>query len=33
VLPNLWPFWDTVITTTLGWSGIRLRNAAPRPAG
>jgi hypothetical protein len=32
VLPNLWPFWDTVITTTLGWSGIRLRNAAPRPA-
>ena len=32
VLPNLWPFWDTVSTTTLGWSGIRLRNAAPRPA-
>jgi len=32
VLPNLWPFWDTVITTTLAWSGIRLRNAAPRPA-
>lgn len=32
VLPNLWPFWDTVITTTLSWSGIRLRNALPRPA-
>lgn len=31
VLPNLWPFWDVVTTTTLGWSGIRLRNAAPRP--
>jgi hypothetical protein len=31
VLPNLWPFWDTVITTTLGWSGIRLRNALRRP--
>jgi uncharacterized protein DUF6886 len=25
VLPNLWPFWDAVITSTLGWSGIRLR--------
>jgi hypothetical protein len=33
VLPNLWPFWDTVITTTLGWSGIRLRNAAGPPPG
>jgi Family of unknown function (DUF6886) len=32
VLPNLWPFWDVVITTTLGFSGIRLRNARPRPA-
>jgi hypothetical protein len=31
VLPNLWPFWDTVITITLGWSGIRLRNALRRP--
>jgi hypothetical protein len=30
VLPNLWPFWDAVIETTLGFSGIRLRNAAPR---
>jgi hypothetical protein len=32
VLPNLWPFWDAVITSTLGFSGIRLRNAHPRPA-
>lgn len=31
VLPNLWPFWDAVIASTLGFSGIRLRNAAPRP--
>ena len=27
VLPTLLPFWDRVITTTLGFSGIRLRNA------
>lgn len=33
VLPNLWPFWDSVSTSTLGFSGIRLRNAAPRPLG
>lgn len=31
VLNNLWPFWDAVITTSLGFSGIRLRNALPRP--
>jgi len=31
VLTNLWPFWDTVITSTVGFSGIRLRNASPRP--
>jgi len=31
VLPNLWPFWDAVIASSLGFSGIRLRNAAPRP--
>ncbi|HEX4724185.1 MAG TPA: hypothetical protein VH333_16835 [Pseudonocardiaceae bacterium] len=30
VLPDLWPFWDTVTTTTLGFSGIRLHNARPR---
>jgi hypothetical protein len=31
VLPNLWPFWDEVITSTVEFSGIRLRNARPRP--
>jgi hypothetical protein len=30
VLSNLWTFWDAVITSTLGFSGIRLRNARPR---
>jgi hypothetical protein len=29
-LPNLWLFWDAVIESTLGFSGIGLRNAAPR---
>jgi hypothetical protein len=32
VLGNLWPFWDAVTASTLGWSGIRMRNAQPRPA-
>jgi hypothetical protein len=27
VLGNLWEFWDAVTASTLGWSGIRLRNA------
>lgn len=31
VMNNLWEFWDGVITSTLGFSGIRLRNASPRP--
>ena len=31
VLPNLWPLWDAVVASTLGFSGIRLRHAAPRP--
>lgn len=31
VLPNLWPFWDAVVSSTVGFSGIRLRNARPRP--
>ncbi len=31
VLDNLWCFWDRVTTSTLGFSGIRLRNAKPRP--
>lgn len=30
LLPNLWPFWDKVIESTVGFSGIRLRNAQPR---
>jgi hypothetical protein len=33
VLDNLWPFWDAVVASTVGFSGIRLRNAKPRPAG
>ncbi|GAB3823571.1 DUF6886 family protein [Kribbella italica] len=32
VLPNLHAFWDEVVTSTLEYSGIRLRNALPRPA-
>ncbi len=31
VLPELWSFWDAVITSTVGFSGIRLGNARPRP--
>jgi len=30
VLPNLWEFVDAVAASTLEFSGIRLRNAAPR---
>ena len=33
VLDNLWPFWDEVTTSTVGWGGIRLRNARRRPTG
>jgi hypothetical protein len=33
VLDNLWRFWDTVTVSTLGFSGIRLRNARPHPDG
>jgi len=29
---NLWPLWDRVVASTLEFSGIRLRNARPRPA-
>jgi Family of unknown function (DUF6886) len=32
LVPNLWPWWDLVIASTLEFSGIRLRNARPRPA-
>ena len=31
VLPNLWPLWDDVVASTLEFSGMRLRNALPRP--
>jgi hypothetical protein len=31
VLPNLWAFFDAVAASTLQFSGIRLRNAQPRP--
>jgi hypothetical protein len=31
VLPNLWPFWTEVTPSTLGFSGIRLRNAQRPP--
>jgi len=31
VLPHLGAFWDAVIASTLGFSGIRLRDDAPRP--
>ncbi|MBF9131242.1 hypothetical protein I0C86_20080 [Plantactinospora sp. S1510] len=31
VLDNLWPFWDAVITSTVAFSGIRLRNARHHP--
>ncbi|TDD75027.1 DUF6886 family protein [Actinomadura rubrisoli] len=30
VLDDLWEFWDAVTVSTLGWSGIRLRNAKAR---
>jgi hypothetical protein len=30
VLPRLWEYWDAVTAGTLGFSGIRLRNAVPR---
>jgi hypothetical protein len=32
VVPNLWFLWDRVVSSTLEFSGIRLRNAEPRPA-
>ena len=31
-LPNLWPLWDEVVGSTLEFSGMRLRNALPRPS-
>ena len=32
LLDSLWAFWDEVIASTLGFSGIRMRNARPRSA-
>ncbi len=32
IVPNLWPLWDRVTASTLAFSGIRLRNAQPRPS-
>lgn len=32
LLPTLWPYWNQVIASTVGFSGIRLRNAYPEPA-
>jgi hypothetical protein len=29
IVPNLWPLWNRVIASTLEFSGIRLRHAAP----
>lgn len=29
VMPTLWPYWTRVIASTVGFSGIRLRNARP----
>ena len=29
--PNLWPMWDEVVASTVAFSGMRLRNALPRP--
>ncbi|PSL57610.1 hypothetical protein B0I31_102589 [Saccharothrix carnea] len=31
LMATLWPFWHRVAVSTLGFSGIRLRNALPQP--
>lgn len=31
VTPSIWPFWREVTASTVEFSGLRLRNAAPRP--
>ena len=31
LVANLWPLWDRVVASTLEYSGMRLRNASPRP--
>jgi Family of unknown function (DUF6886) len=30
-VPNVWPLWDSVVASTLEFSGMRLRNALPHP--
>ncbi|MFB8088413.1 DUF6886 family protein [Streptomyces sp. NPDC055992] len=32
VLNVLWPYWETIKASTLGWNGIRLRNSLGHPA-
>jgi hypothetical protein len=31
ITPSIWPFWRRVANSTVGFSGSRLRNAAPHP--
>jgi len=31
ITPSIWPFWRRVATSTLAFSGCRLRNSAPHP--
>ena len=31
ITPSIWPFWRQVASSTVGFSGSRLRNAAPHP--
>ena len=31
ITPSIWPFWRRVATSTVGFSGSRLRNSAPHP--
>jgi hypothetical protein len=31
ITPSVWPFWRRVTSSTVGFSGSRLRNSAPHP--
>jgi hypothetical protein len=31
VTPSIWPFWRRVVSSTVEFSGSRLRNSAPHP--
>jgi hypothetical protein len=31
ITPSIWPFWRRVAESTVGFSGSRMRNAAPHP--